>query len=199
MKKFLLIVIATVLLVPSPVGTAAATDQSLTLLLVAGPGSDVFDIKLSQDGRAYLIDSKTPLEAGGGVCTHEEGSAHALTCEAARIGGFEINAGGGEDSVIVSPRIMVPATIRGGPGDDRLRGGGGPDKILGGPAHDVLLGADGDDWLFGDTGPDWLNGGPGNDRLVGGPGPDWLNGGSGEDVVKADPTDTVGPKPPGKP
>jgi Ca2+-binding RTX toxin-like protein len=174
MKKYLLIIIASALLAAPPASTAAA-DQSLTLLLVAGPGSDVFDIKLSQDGRDYLIDSLTPLEAGGTICTHEEGSIYVLTCEAAPIGGFEINAGGGEDSVIVSPRIMVPATIRGGPGDDRLRGGSGADKIIGGAGQDVLLGERGNDWLFGGPGGDELRGGPGEDKLIGGPGNNTLN------------------------
>jgi Ca2+-binding RTX toxin-like protein len=194
MKKLLLI--GSILLLASPAGIAHAVDRSVTLLLTAGPGNDVFDVKLSQDGRSYLIDSVSPLEAGGGICSHEEGSLHALTCEAAPIGGFEVNAGAGEDSVIISPRILIPATIRGGSGNDRLRGGGGSDKIIGGPGNDVLSGEGGNDWLFGGPGADWLLGGPGNDRLVGGPGADSLNGAAGEDTEKVGSGDTTGPKPP---
>lgn len=194
MKKSILI--AAILLLALTAGTARAGERSVTLLLTAGSGNDVFDVKLSQDGRNYVIDSSSPLEAGGGICTHEEGSLQALICEAAPIAGFEVNAGAGDDSVIISPRILIPATIRGGPGNDRLRGGGGPDKIVGGAGNDVLMGEAGNDWLFGGPGNDWLLGGPGNDRLVGGPGADWLNGAAGEDTEKAGPRDTTGPKPP---
>lgn len=194
MKKLLLI--AAIVLLALPGGAGAANEGSITLLLTAGAGDDVFDVTLSQDGRSYIIDSRTPLEAGGGICTHEEGSPHALTCEAAPIGGIEVYAGAGADSVIISPRILIPATIRGGPGNDRLRGGGGSDKIIGGPGNDVLIGEGGNDWLFGGPGADWLLGGAGNDRLVGGPGADWLKGGAGEDTEKLGPGDTTGPKPP---
>jgi Ca2+-binding RTX toxin-like protein len=194
MKK--LLSISAILLALLPAATATAAERSVTLLLTAGSGDDIFDVKLSHDGRSYQIDSVSPLEAGGGICTHEEGSPHALSCEAAAIGGIEVNAAAGDDSVIISPRILIPATIRGGSGNDRLRAGGGPDKIIGGPGHDVLIGEGGSDWLYGGPGDDWLLGGPGEDRLVGGPGPDWLNGGSGEDTEKVGPGDTTGPKPP---
>ncbi len=73
------------------------------------------------------------------------------------IGGFEVNAGGGDDSVTVAREVPIPVTLRGGPGDDRLVGGGAGDKLIGGPGDDVLIGRAGDDSLFG---------GPGNDLLV---------------------------------
>ena len=193
MKKLLALTILALLACSAP--AAAAPEQSVTILLTAGPGDDVFDVKLSQDGRNYLIDSLSPLEAGGGICTHEEGSPHELTCEAKAIGGFEANGGAGNDSIIISPKITVPATLRGGPGRDRLRAGGGPDKIVGGSGNDQLLGEGGNDWLFGGAGEDLLIGGTGNDRLVGGPGGDFLNGGPGSNVVKVGPGDQpVGPK-----
>jgi Ca2+-binding RTX toxin-like protein len=194
MKRLLLITIF--LLAASGAAVAHAAERPLTLLLTAGPGNDVFDIKLSPDGRAYLIDSVSPLEAGGGICTQDEASVHALVCEAAPIGGFEVNAGPGDDSVIISPKILAPATLRGGVGKDRLRGGGGADKVLGGPGDDALYGDRGDDWLFGEGGDDWLLGGAGNDRLAGGPGADWLNGGHGVDKEEAGPRDHTGPTPP---
>lgn len=193
MKKLLLLTI--VALLACSATAAAAPEKSVTILLTAGPGDDVFDVKLSQDGRNYLIDSLSPLEAGGGICVHEEGSEHELTCEAKPIGGFEANGGPGNDAIIISPKITVPATLRGGPGRDRLRAGGGADKIVGGTGNDQLLGEGGNDWLFGGGGEDLLIGGTGNDRLVGGAGADFLNGGPGTDVVKLTPEDhPVGPK-----
>jgi len=196
MKRLLTILI--LVLVACPAAAGAAPEKSVTLLLTAGPGDDVFDVKLSQDGRSYLIDSLSPLEAGGDICTHEEGSEHELVCDAKAIGGFEANSGPGNDSVIISTKILVPATLRGGPGRDRLRGGGGADKVIGGPGDDSLLGEGGNDWLFGGAGEDWLWGGGGEDRLVGGSGPDYLNGGHGDDEVHVGPEDATG-RPPSKP
>ncbi len=192
MKRLLTILIF--VLVACPAMASAAPERSVTLLLTAGPGDDVFDVKLSQDGRNYLIDSLSPLEAGGGICNHEEGSVHELVCEAKPIGGFEVNSGAGNDSVIISSKILVPSTLRGGPGRDRLRAGGGADKLVGGPDEDQLLGEAGNDWLFGGPGEDLLWGGPGEDLLSGGSGSDYLNGGPGNDAVKVGPTDRTGPR-----
>jgi Ca2+-binding RTX toxin-like protein len=189
MKRLLLTAIAILVTAACTAPIASAAERSVTVLLNAGPGTDVFDVKLSQDGRSYLVDSLYPLEAGGGICVSEEGSIHDLTCEAAAIGGFEVNAGSGDDSVIISPKILVPATLRGGPGDDRMRGGGGPDKLIGGPGADILYGHGGNDWIFGGSGDDWLYGLSGDDRLVGGPGGDYLNGGPGTNEVNFGPGD----------
>jgi len=190
MKRLLTFLI--LILVACPAAAMAAPEKSVTLLLTAGPGEDVFDVKLSADGRNYLIDSLSPLEAGGGICTHEEGSVHELTCEAKAIGGFEVNAGAGDDSVIISPKILVPATLRGGPGKDHMRGGGAADKLVGGPGDDQLYGHGGNDWLFGGSGGDLLYGGAGDDRLEGGPGSDYLHGGAGNDAEKLGPADYTG-------
>jgi Ca2+-binding RTX toxin-like protein len=191
MKRLLTLLILA--LVACPATAAAAPEKSITLLLTAGPGDDIFDVKLSSDGRDYLIDSLSPLEAGGGICTHEEGSVHELTCEAKAIGGFEVNAGAGNDSVIISLKILVPATLRGGPGNDRMRGGGAADKLVGGPGNDQLYGHGGNDWLFGGSGDDSLYGGAGDDRLEGGSGADYLHGGPGNDTIKLGPNDRLAP------
>lgn len=175
------------------VPAAHAAESSVTVLLVGGPESDILGVKLSQDGRSYLIDSFSPLEAGGEVCASEEGSAYELTCEAAAVAGFEFNTGRGEDSVTISPKILVPATLRGGPHNDRLRGGGGADKIIGGTGTDHLYGHGGNDWLQGGTWDDWLYGGTGGDRLEGGPGADFLNGGPGKDSEDRGPKDRSSP------
>jgi Ca2+-binding RTX toxin-like protein len=193
MKRLLTLLIFA--LVACPATAAAAPEKSVTLLLTAGPGQDVFDVKLSQDGRDYLIDSLSPLEAGGDICSHEEGSVHELTCEAQAIGGFEVNAGGGDDSVTISPKILVPVTVRGGPGNDHMRGGGAADKLVGGPGDDQLYGHGGNDWLLGGSGEDWLFGGVGDDRLEGGPAADYLHGGPGNDAERLAPGDFTGPRP----
>lgn len=171
---------------------APAAERSVTVLLVGGPGNDLLDINLSQDGRNYLINSFSPLEAGGGICVQPEESHHELICEAPAIAGFEVNAGAGDDAVVTSPKVLVPTTLRGGPGRDRLRAGSGADKVIGGAGDDSLLGSGGDDWLLGGPGKDMLFGGPGDDRLTGGPDADYLNGGHGVDDDDRGPLDQVG-------
>ncbi len=158
----------------------AQAEGPLTLLLTGGNEDNFIRISLSPDGRDYVIQSRVVLEAGGDLCRHPEERQTELLCEAPAISGFEVNAGGGNDKVILSGDIPIPATLRGGPGNDTLAGGGVSDKILGGTGNDILGGRRGDDWLFGGPGDDHLIGGPGNDQLRGGPGTDMLVGGPGE-------------------
>jgi hypothetical protein len=140
-------------------------EHSINLVLAGTPGEDKITIELSADGRSYEIESATPLEVGGTVCTHPEKLTTELLCEAAPIAGFEINTGAGNDIVTLGRTIPVPATIRGGEGNDVLTGGAGPDKLIGGPGDDTLIGRGGNDLLIGGPGNDTLNGGPGQNIL----------------------------------
>jgi Ca2+-binding RTX toxin-like protein len=144
----------------------AATEHSVNMVLAGSPGEDRITIELSADGRSYEIESATPLEVGGSVCTHPEKLTTSLLCEAAPIAGFEINTGAGNDVVTLGRTVPVPATIRGGEGDDVLTGGAGADKLIGGPGNDELIGRGG------------------NDLLIGGPGNDVLSGGSGQNLLR---------------
>jgi Ca2+-binding RTX toxin-like protein len=148
----------------------AAAEASVNVVLAGSPGDDRITIELSADGTAYEIESATPLEVGGTVCTHPEKRLEALSCEATAIAGFEINTGAGNDTVTLGKTVPVPATIRGGEGDDVLTGGAGADKLIGGPGNDELNGRGGDDLLIGGSGDDTLNGGTGEDKLLGGSG-----------------------------
>jgi Ca2+-binding RTX toxin-like protein len=140
---------------------AETVERQVNLVLAGSPGDDRITVELSADGRYYEIESATPLLVGGTVCTHPEEDAEKLLCEATAIAGFEINTGAGNDVVTLGKTVPVPATIRGGEGDDVLTGGAGNDKLIGGPGNDELFGRGGNDLLIG---------GPGNDKLVGGPG-----------------------------
>jgi Ca2+-binding RTX toxin-like protein len=159
---------------------ASAKDAATyNVVLAGGVEPNAISIQLSDDGRAYMIDSIVPLEAGGSVCANPPGVSNELVCEAAAIASFEVNSGAGEDSVIVSRAVPVPVTLRGGPGNDNLSGGSGADKLIGGEGNDRLVGRAGDDALFGGEGDDALIGCSGNDLLRGGYGVDALRGGSG--------------------
>lgn len=101
-----------------------------------------------------------------------------------------INGFGRHD--LVSNDTNIPATIRGGAGNDTIRssdaadvlqGGDGNDILNGGVGDDSLQGENGDDTLYGNDGADALSGNAGNDRLLGGPGLDGLRGHGGDDTL----------------
>jgi hypothetical protein len=181
MKKSILIVLTLFATLLAP--AAHAEGGPLTLLLSGTQAGDVFRITLSPDGREYRITSAASLEAGGDVCWHPEERTTALACDAPAIAGFEVNGAGGDDTVVLGSDIPIPATLRGGPGRDRLTGGAVADKIIGGPGGDVLSGRRGDDLLLGGPGDDRLVGGQGNDQLRGGPDTDLLVGGPGQNSL----------------
>lgn len=144
------------------------------VVLAGGGEPNMISIQLTPDGRSYVIDSIVPLEVGGTVCANPPGVANELVCQASAIGSFEVNAGGGDDTVSVSRTVPIPTSLRGGPGNDMLSGGNGADKLIGGTGDDRLVGRAGDDALYG---------GPGNDTLIGGSGDDVLRGDGGDDVL----------------
>jgi Ca2+-binding RTX toxin-like protein len=177
------ILTAMTVLVALAASTAHAAQPSVTVLLAGDAEANVIDIWVSPDGRNYVIDTVgQQLEVGGSVCAHPPGNESELICEAAAIGGFEVNGGGGSDSITISSKVLIPVTLRGGPGDDTLRGGGGADKIVGGIDNDSLFGRGGNDSLFGGPGSNLLFGGAGDDFLSGSPN-DRLVGGSGRNVL----------------
>jgi Ca2+-binding RTX toxin-like protein len=180
MKKATVILLVLFAALAAP---AAHAEERVNLLITGGAERDIFGVKLSLDGRQYIIDSVDPLEVGGGLCTHAEGFENRLSCDAATIAGFEVNAGDGNDSAIVSPKIQVPVTLRGGAGNDRLYGAAAADKLVGGSGNDALIGRSGDDALFGGSGDDQLNAGPGDDVLNGGSGENELVGGPGDNTL----------------
>lgn len=179
MKRTLAAAIAVLALSAALAGGAGARERALTLVLAGGPGNDEISIELSADATHYEIFSGAPLEVGGSVCTHPGADPDALLCEAAAIGGFEVNGGAGDDTIALGKTVEVPATLRGGDGNDLLVGGLGNDKLVGGNGDDTLSGRSGDDALYGGAGNDALYGGLGNDKLIGGSGENVLVGGPG--------------------
>jgi hypothetical protein len=177
MKK--LILIAAAVIAALGAAPAPAAEKGVTLLLAGGVEDAAIEIALSSDGRSYVIDSLAPLEVGAEICANPPEMPTELVCGAAAISGFEVNAGGGNDSVIVAREVPVPVTLRGGAGDDNLVGGAAGDSLLGGAGNDRLVGRAGADSLLGGEGNDRLVGCSGNDLLRGGPGEDVLLGGSG--------------------
>jgi hypothetical protein len=65
---------------------------------------------------------------------------------------IEVDAGAGNDTVTVGPRITLPTRLDGGAGNDHLQGGSGPNAILGGPGADTLVVSPSRDTYDGGTG-----------------------------------------------
>ena len=82
MKRAILIAVTVLCAQVAATATAHAAEPSWTILLVGGPGADSFQVRLSEDGQAYEIDSVAPLEVGGKVCRHPEGNPLQLLCDA---------------------------------------------------------------------------------------------------------------------
>lgn len=181
-KKVILVLLA--FLAAQAPTVAHAEMKAYNVLLAGGGEANTIHIWLTPDGRSYVIDSIVALEVGGNVCVNPEGNPNELICDAPSIGSFEVNAGGGDDEVTVTPKVTIPVTMRGGEGNDLLRGGGGHDKLIGGAGKDWLYGQRGDDALYGGAGVDFLFGGPGADFLRGGLAKDVLRGGPGKDDVR---------------
>ncbi|MEL6104936.1 MAG: PKD domain-containing protein, partial [Planctomycetota bacterium] len=117
-----------------------------------------------------------------------------------------IDAGFGDDKIVIDQQFTLPVTVLGGYGDDDITGGGGRLTALGGWGDDVISGGSADDELFGEgtgqpnqtmfvvptsgetvvvdhTDADLIDGGLGDDVLFGGPGIDQLQGGAGNDEL----------------
>jgi hypothetical protein len=161
-----------------------APEPTYTIVLAGGSAENMIHVWVTPDGRGYVIDSVVPLEVGGDICENPPEKSTELICKAPRVAGFEVNAGEGDDRVVVGGSIRVPVTMRGGGGDDVLIGGGGSDKLIGGPGDDRIVGRAGNDLIYGGPGNDKIFGGRGRDTLRAGPGQDALFPGRGRDNVR---------------
>jgi uncharacterized delta-60 repeat protein len=74
---------------------------------------------------------------------------------------------GGADKITMNAKLLDPADLFGGAGNDVLTGGGGNDLLSGGDDADKLVGGGGNNILIGGLGADSLTGGSGTDLLIG--------------------------------
>ena len=95
------------------------------------------------EGTMIVTDSGAPLSAGPGCTVGADGSASCSSGSAAPLASIDVDAGDLDDSVSVA--AAVPATIRGGDGDDRFTGGDGDDTLVGAGGEDFADGGRGDD------------------------------------------------------
>lgn len=98
------------------------------------------------------------------------------TVSTAGLKAIRINAGLGDDTVIISPNVKIRASIEGGAGNDQIGGGGASDTLVGNAGNDSIAGHGGNDYFDGGAGDDVLfdvtgvnvfHGGGGNDKATG--------------------------------
>src|SRR5262245_61108616 len=135
--------------VPSVANPSSVTLTAgvLTVLGTDGPDS----IAVSQlNGIISVSDSGRPLRQ----------------FNAAGVAKIVVDAGFGNDTVIVRAGVVKPAFLYGGYGSDHLYGGAGNDQLYGGAENDYLFGRGGNDVIVGGTGADAIDGGLGTNTRV---------------------------------
>ena len=164
----------------APIAGASTTSVAAGVLRVEAAPGESNAIQVTREGADVIVGDIKTRSTGPGCSSR---SPRVIVCGAGGITSIDVRAGDKDDSV----RIVddLPATVTGGPGDDRLSGGRGNDRLGGSEGGDVLEGGAGADELSGGTGVDLLAGGPGADVLRGETGDDDLNGEDGDDTLVA--------------
>jgi len=184
--------------IPDPLDRVDAGISSRQLIVLGGIGDHYISIKRVQS-------SSEPA----GFLVHSNTGFH-VEFPAAMMDRIYVEAGAGDDHVLIDQSVDVPVFVNGGDGDDTLvgaqggdwligeagnddiDGGGGndvvhagadDDVVHGGDGNDTILGLKGEDVLFGGWGQDQLDGGLGNDNLRGEDSNDFLEGGADNDIL----------------
>jgi uncharacterized protein GlcG (DUF336 family) len=145
---------------------ASATLAAGALTVTGDPTAD--RIRVYLDGASLVVIDRT---------------AELGRFASASVTSININAGDGNDTVIIDCPVTQPVTIDGGPGDDRLVAGGGPA---------VLNGGAGNDSLFGGLDSTTFNGGAGSNQLFKVKGTDIVFPNAGDTILTEDPADGTG-------
>ena len=105
----------------------------------------------------------------------------ATTATADNTFDLTLNAGAGNDTIVVNTAQLRGITVNGEDGNDIITGSPDDDILNGGNGLDVLNGGAGDDRISGNNDNDTMNGDAGNDVMVWNPGDDddEMNGGAG--------------------
>jgi Ca2+-binding RTX toxin-like protein len=113
------------------------------------------------------FETYQPFEAARTVAIHGTNGRDQIAARSHRV---LVKGFGGGDRIFTDryegSDNTARATVRGGPGADRLTGSRGKETLYGGPGADTLIGKEGKDELAGGTGRDAARGGPGTDRCT---------------------------------
>ena len=158
-----------------------------TIVWNNGDGSD------TMDGEAGLDEIEVNGAAGAGDAFEIAPNGQRVKFDRTNLGPFtldiatsetfEINALGGDDTLLVKPGVPMAVQADGGDGNDSLNGAEEQDTFFGGLGDDTLNGGGGNDLLDGQEGDDTLLARDGVGDLV--------RGGAGFDSAKVDKADIV--------
>jgi Ca2+-binding RTX toxin-like protein len=133
-------------------------------------GAGVFRIEGTERNDMILVRQVNQQISIANLASIRTPDGPSRTVRASRVKSFVVHGLGGDDTVDLTAsggaqQIIVPATLSGGAGKDKLSGGAGHDILLGGAGSDILRGNPGDDILIGESGNDTISGGAGFDML----------------------------------
>ena len=166
-------------------------------LMEGGNGWDIAEVNgSSTSGDEFL------LEANGERAQFDRLNLGPFTLDVDDAEKFEINGGGGDDSITINDLTgtdVEKVVVTGGEGNDTVDasnsstplvayGNAGDDQLIGGSADDTLLGGEGNDSIEGERGDDTMIGGEGHDTLEwdNGDGSDLMSGGEGIDLIEVE-------------
>ncbi|MEL6896030.1 MAG: tandem-95 repeat protein, partial [Planctomycetota bacterium] len=98
---------------------------------------------------------------------------------------IQINAGGGDDKVLVAHDIAISVNVDGGHGNDLIKTGSGDDNIVDMFGDNKIISRAGADTINTGDGRDWVDSGSGNDLVRTGAGRDVIYAGQGADIIVA--------------
>ena len=147
---------------PASADAATATLSGARLSVTAGSG-EANRINIAEDAGGFTITDIVALTAGPGCQSVNAAMVRCPTAAADRR--VLVDAGDGDNRVVLKSDAGTEGELRGGDGRDRLFGGDGDDALLGGDGVDTLQGGPGFNTLDGGLGDDFLYGGTGRDRL----------------------------------
>lgn len=166
-------------------GTTTVDTLTFTDILVANSRvlGGVLSIGAATGGSNVFITA-----ASGGVNVTLDGVTTTYT----GLAGINLYGQAGSDLITVTGNISTPLVIDAGAGNDTiLIGPAVTSKViaLGGDGNDIIVGGSGNNVLVGGNGVDILTGGGARDILIGGDGSDILLGNSQDDILVAGSTD----------
>lgn len=127
-------------------------DPSKTALVVGGTtGDDTIRFRTINDGTGILV------RLNGQLLGTYTPTGHLIAFGQA-----------GDDDIMVSSSITLPAILHGGAGDDLLKGGGGNDILIGSSGQDTLIASKGRNLLIGGEDSDLLSDSVGEDIMISG-------------------------------
>jgi Ca2+-binding RTX toxin-like protein len=158
-----------------------------TLVWNNGDGSDKMDGEAGLDaievnGAAGAGDA-FEIAPNGQRVKFDRTNLGPFTLDVATSEVFEINALGGDDTLLVKPGVPMAVQADGGDGNDSLTGAEEQDTFFGGAGNDTLNGGGGNDLLDGQDGDDTVLARDGVGDLV--------RGGAGIDSAEVDKSDIV--------